>query len=161
MEEFRDVKGYEGLYQVSSLGRVKSLKRKNVPVDRILNPVVGDVGYLMHCLSRDGKSKTKRVHQLVAEAFLNHTVNGYSLVVDHLDSNRLNNNLKNLQVVSNRENTSKRKGGSSRYNGVCWNKKSNKWIATIKINGKSKYLGIFTDELQAAEAYQTALKEIS
>ena len=162
MEEFRDIKGYEGLYKVSDLGRVKSLKRKGVLKDKILKPTLESIGYLKVALSKNSKGKNRRLHQLVAEAFLNHTPNGFKLVVDHRNNIKTDNKLENLQLVTARENLSKdREGGTSNYIGVEWNKKQSKWRTRIRINGKSKYLGSFTNELEAAEAYQTALKEIS
>jgi hypothetical protein len=169
MEEvYKDVLDYEGFYQVSNLGNVKSLERK-VPFknsfkklkERILKPSKDGRGYYKVSLAKNGINKTKLVHQLVAVAFLNHKPDGYKIVVDHIDSNPLNNNLKNLQLISQRENLSKdKKGYSSKYTGVCWNKKSNKWVATIRINGKIKHLGLFHNEIDAANAYQAVLKEL-
>ena len=158
MEEFRDIKGYEGLYQVSDLGNVKSIGKVK---ERILKPNKGNSGYLKVGLSKKGKVKTKNIHKLVAESFLNHIPSGFKLVVDHRNNIKTDNKLENLQLVTARENLSKdRKGGTSNYIGVEWNKKRSKWRAHIRINGKSKFLGSFTDELKAAEAYQTALKEL-
>ena len=72
-EVWRDVKGYEGLYQVSNMGRVKSLGRKDrfgrVIKERILEPAVTRNGYLRVGLHVDGKRKMLRVHRLVCEAF--------------------------------------------------------------------------------------------
>jgi hypothetical protein len=65
-----------------------------------------------------------------------------------------------LQVITNRQNTSKdKRGGTSKYTGVYMDKK--KWRAAIRINGKIKYLGLFTDEKEAAKAYQNELKKIN
>ena len=164
MEEFRDVPGWEGLYQVSNLGNVKSLGNDKAKKEKILKQnLVGVISkqYFAVYFCVDGKRKTCRVHQLVAMAFLNHIPNGYiGLVVDHIDNNKLNNNLENLQLISVRKNNSKDKtGGASQYVGVCWHKPNKKWTAKIVINGKNKYLGIFKCELEASEAYQKALKD--
>ena len=167
MEIWKEVKGYEG-YEVSSLGRVKSLARTVVYKDgrvykyksKVLKPRTGTNGYLIVNIVKDTKCKTRSIHQLLAEAFLNHTPDGYKLVVDHIDNNPLNNELGNLQVITARENTSKDRKGTSKYTGVCWHKNHKKWIAGIKINGKIKHLGYFTDELKAAEAYQNALAKL-
>ena len=161
MEEFRDIKGYEGLYKVSDLGRVKSLKRIRVNKDRILKNTLDSTGYLKVSLSKNSKGKNRRVHQLVAEAFLNHKPNKtHEFICDHRDNNPLNNKLENLQITTTRENTSKDRKGTSKFAGVSLDKVRNKWISTIRINGKKKFLGRFTDELKASEAYQTALKEL-
>jgi hypothetical protein len=158
MEVWKEVKDYEGLYQVSNFGRVKSFKHNK---DKIMKGNVNSLGYYRVKLSKDLKKKTYNVHVLMAKSFLNHTPNGNKgLVVDHIDNNKLNNNLNNLQLISNRENSSKdKKGGTSKYIGVSWNNREKKWRAQIQIKGKETNLGRFTDELQAAEAYQTALKE--
>ena len=164
-EVWKEVPGYEGRYQVSNRGEIKSLDRKNSRGTRLKerllkqNPAGG--GYLRVNLCKESKVKGFQVHQLVAMAFLNHIPCGYKLVVDHIDGNKLNNHLDNLQVITNRENTSKdRRGGSSRYVGVCFRKDTKKWKAQIQINGKIKNLGSFTNELEAGEAYQNKLKEI-
>jgi hypothetical protein len=96
---------------------------------------------------------------LVAMAFLNHKPCGHKLVVDHIDNNPLNDRLYNLQVITHRQNCSKDKKGTSKYTGVTWEKRINKWKAHIRINSKLKYLGYFTDELKAANAYKKALEE--
>ena len=161
-----DVEGYEGLYEVSNFGRVKSLDRKSSDgrqlKERMLKPIINGYGYLVLNLYKNGKRKSLYIHQLVAMAFLEHTPNGHKIVVDHIDNDKSNNRLENLQLISNRQNTSKdRKGYSSKYVGVAWYEAKSKWISQIMINGKLKYLGLFTNELEAAEAYQSKLNEIS
>ena len=168
-EIFKDIPGYEGAYQVSSLGRVNSLpkikatRKKGstyLTKERILNPTIGTCGYFKVPLY-NGKSKTFRVHQLVAMAFLGHIPNNYKLVVDHRDDDKLNNNLDNLRVISQRKNTiQKNIKTTSIYTGVCWSKSNKKWKATICINGKIKYLGYFTNELDASNTYNEELKNI-
>ena len=103
--------------------------------------------------------KTKRVHKLVAIAFLSHKPSGRTMVVDHKNNDKTNNNVSNLQIITQRENLSKdKKGGSSQYTGVSWSKPAEKWVAHININYKLKYLGVFESELDASTAYQTELK---
>ena len=165
-EIWEDVKGYEGYYQVSDLGNVKSLDRvdslgrkKNGRI-RKLNP--NSRGYLTVNLSLEGKGNTKSVHQLVAEAFLNHESCGHKLVVDHIDNDKLNNNLSNLQVVTNRENVSKDTiGKTSIYTGVSFRSNRNKYVAQCYHNKKQKHLGCFTTELEASAAYNDFLKTIN
>ena len=71
IEEWRDIKGYEGYYQVSNYGRVKSLpKLGNGYQEIILKPGVDGCGYFKVCLSKNGVHKTTHIHRLVAEAFL-------------------------------------------------------------------------------------------
>lgn len=163
MEIFRDIPGYEGNYQVSNLGRVKSLDRlvgSRSIKEKILKPNVSSRGYFCVNLCNEGKVKAKTVHQLVAMTFLNHTPDGYKLVVDHKDNDKLNNRLSNLQLISQRENTSKDKNGTSKYTGVFWHKPSNKWVSQITVNGKSKRIGYFDLEEEAGMYYQDALKSL-
>ena len=93
-------------------------------------------------------------------AFLGHKLNGMKYIVDHIDNDKLNNNVDNLQVVSNRINSSKDRKGSSKYTGVCWDKATNKWITKIYINGKNKTLGRFDCEIKASLTYQKELAKL-
>ena len=94
MEEiWKDKKYYEGRYQVSSCGRVKSLKRKNVLKEKILKPYVDKDGYLTVALNNP--RKTFLVHRLVAEAFIPNPDNLPQ--VNHKDENKQNNVVSNLE----------------------------------------------------------------
>jgi len=116
---WKDVKGYEGSYEISSTGLVKSLKRLEtvgrLVNEKILKAGVNERGYKVVVLRKDNKSKTRKVHQLVAESFLNHKPCGLKLVVDHIDNDKLNNNVENLQLLTNGENISK--GYKTKRNG--------------------------------------------
>jgi hypothetical protein len=155
MEEiYKDIPGYEGSYQVSNMGNVKSLK---LGKERVLKPGVTTTGYLTVALCIDNKQKTFKVHQLVTIAFLGHKPNGYETVVNHIDNNPLNNRLDNLELVSNRYNSSCHKTDV----GIYWNKKANKWRSSIKIAGKTINLGNFINKQDALDAYQKALNELN
>jgi hypothetical protein len=85
-EVFKDIPNYEGMYQASNLGRVKSLKFNR---ERILKTLDNGKGYLFVGLSCEGKQKQKSVHQIMAITFLNHTPDGYNgLIVDHKDNDK-------------------------------------------------------------------------
>ena len=169
MENYIDVLGYEGLYQISDLGNVRSISR-HVPhangfgirflVGRILNPTLNKkTGYIYISLSAGGKVKKYNIHQLVAIAFLNHVPCGHKEVIDHIDENKLNNYLENLRITTNRINCSKTKRGvTSKYVGVRKNK--GKFESQIRIGNTRKYLGRFATEIEAHNAYQNALNEI-
>jgi hypothetical protein len=107
-EIWKDIPNYEGCYQVSNLARVKSLARRNgkrVVVEKILRTFLTESRkYISVSLSLNGKLKLFSVHQLVAMAFLNHKPNGNTLVVDHIDGDKLNNNLSNLRVITHSQN---------------------------------------------------------
>lgn len=97
------------------------------------------------------------VHQLVAIAFLGHEPNGMKNVVDHINGDVKDNRVENLRIVSIRENANNRHHNkSSQFVGVNWHKRSKKWQSKIKYQGKQYTLGMFTDEKEAALAYQSA-----
>ena len=97
MEIWKDIKGYEGLYQISNLGNVKSLKNKIY-----LKPSIHKKGYL-HCgLSKKGEKKQCFIHRLVAETFID---NPYKLpCVNHKDCNPKNNKIENLEWCTYKDN---------------------------------------------------------
>jgi hypothetical protein len=166
-EIFKDIPDYEGLYQVSNLGNVKSLSRHylkkgkypSISKEKILKYNIMSSGYYSLSLYKEGKGKSIKIHQLVAMAFLNHKPNGYKIVVDHINNNKLDNRLENLQIISNRENASKNtKKKSSIYTGVFFRQPQKKFTALIRINNKLINLGSYSNELEAHETYQNALK---
>jgi len=84
------------------------------------------------------------------------------LVVDHIDHNGLNNRKINLRLCTFAENCRNLRSSrhkTSRYKGVCWNKRNKKWAAAIKCNNKTYHLGYFKDEIEAAKAYDGAAKK--
>jgi len=164
-EIFVDVVGYEGLYQISNMGRVKSLARVDAlgrfVKEKILKAQTNNRGYFYVGLSKDGKMKNFMIHQLVAMALLNHIPDRYKRVVDHIDNDKNNNRLENLQITTARHNTSKdKKGCSSEYTGVSWFKPTSKWVSKIQIQGKLLHLGYFEFELDAAAIYDEMLKVV-
>jgi hypothetical protein len=105
-EIWKDIKGYEGLYQVSNLGRVKSLLFHNNVVtkkrEKILAQRISNSGYLMVGLNKNSKGKKLYVHRLVAEAFVENPL--CKKEVNHKDGNKLNNNANNLEFCTPSEN---------------------------------------------------------
>lgn len=171
MEEYRDILGYEGLYQVSNLGNVKSLTRKTLSKNgcrtvnqKVLSVSTDSRGYLKLKLYKDSKSKTHWIHTLVTTTFLNHELSkGLRLVVEHINGDITDNRLDNLKLVIRRENSTtcqlKNKiNFTSKYVGVGWDKSMNKWHSRRQIDGKMRNLGYFDSEVDASNAYQTALK---
>ena len=106
MEIWKDIKGYEGKYQVSTLGHVKSLVMwagdKYVRKDKILRAVLYKNGYLYVSLSKDGKVKRFKVNRLVAETFIE---NPYNLpITNHKNGDKTDNTVGNLEWTSYSEN---------------------------------------------------------
>ena len=103
----------------------------------------------------DGKWFEKRMHH-----FLVNVPEGFE--VDHIDQNGLNNQKSNLRVATHSQNMMNRnsfKGSSSKYKGVSFDKKCNKWRSEVSLNKKHYYLGMFENESDAAMAYnKRALK---
>lgn len=102
-EVWKDIPNYEGIYQVSNLGRIKSLRSYNSFTksyyfkEKILKGKIDKNGYVMVCLC-NGKSKYIRVHRLVAEAFIPNK-NKFP-IINHKDENKQNNNVNNLEWCS-------------------------------------------------------------
>jgi hypothetical protein len=83
--------------------------------------------------------------------------------IDHIDIDPTNNKIENLRVAThsqNQRNQNKQKNCSSKYKGVCWDKQKNKWKASICINSKSKYLGLFYNEEEASKCYKKEYDEL-
>lgn len=174
MEVWKDVKGYEGLYQVSSYGRIKSCEKiiyylnsdkvRRLQKEKIMSFGIGN-GYYIVTLYNNGKSKKYYVHQLVAMSFLNHIPNKYELVVDHINNNKLDNNLNNLQVVTHSDNVRKgfkrKDAKTSKYKGVYLEKRTGKYISSITISKKNIYLGAFKTEIEAYNKYVEKCNELN
>ena len=97
-EEWRDIKGYEGKYQISNLGRVKSLNYKHTKKEKILSNVPDTEGYLLVSLYKSGKKKPFRIHKLVAIHFIPNPNNLPE--INHKDEDKTNNGVSNLEWCS-------------------------------------------------------------
>ena len=107
IEIWKDIKGFEGLYQVSNFGRIKSLERINVlgrrVKERILKPKINSCGYYQAQLCKNSKVRHYMVHRLVYEAF-----NGQipeNMQVNHINEIKADNRLENLNLMTPKENT--------------------------------------------------------
>lgn len=131
METWKVVRGYEGLYEVSDLGRIRSLGRicnakngsKSRKRDRILTQEITVFGYCrVRLFSSDGKSKHYATHRLVAEAFLG---NVEGMEINHKNEIKTDNRVENLEIVTSRENCNfgtrnKRLSEKNKANKALW-----------------------------------------
>ena len=157
MEIWKDILGYEGIYQVSSFGCIRSFKKNKLC---ILKQTPNTRGYLRVSLyDKNCKHKSSVTHVLMAMTFLNHKPDGtQKIVVDHINNNKLDNRLDNLQLISARENSSKDKKGIT---GAYLIKGYNKWRSTIHFKGNTIHLGVFNSEKESNEAYKVAINQLN
>lgn len=167
LEEWRDIVGYEGLYQVSNLGRVKSVPHlvKNrsgcrMLPERILKQRNSSWGgnYLQVQLYNRQNRECKAVHRLVAEAF--HINPENKCDVNHIDGNKQNNCASNLEWATRSENIQhamntglhgrSRKGKG--YPGVVYIKKLDKYWVSMQINKKRTHIGYYPTYEEALQA---------
>ena len=156
-ECWRSIDGHIN-YQVSNIGRVR-----NVNTGRILKQCADPWGYYFVGRFKGGVEKKYTVHKLVAHEFIPRPDTTVKLVVDHIDRNKANNQVTNLRWATQQQNNMNltiRTGTSSQYKGVSFNKKSRKWRAEINFNGKHLYIGSFTNEEDAARAYNAKAIEL-
>lgn len=160
MEEiWKPVKGYEGLYEVSNLGKVRSLDHickyrikgyviTKLIEGRILNNHLATIGYYILGLHKDKKSRFVYVHRLVAEAFIENP-NGYRYI-NHKDEDKTNNRVDNLEWCTQKHNlnwgTSRARLSASRKA----NPHNNRRIAQLSLDGS--LIKVFNSAADAAEA---------
>ena len=147
-EIWKEIKGYDELYKISNFGNVLGVKR-----DKILKPRITTTGYYFVSLYENGKGKPKTIHRLVTEHFSDDW--DEKLQVDHIDGNRLNNDISNLRMATQSENNCNQKiqkNNTSGFKGVFYDNKYKKYRARIKKEGKiiTKF---FDTALEAARFY--------
>ena len=115
-EIWKDIPEFEGYYQISNLGNVKSLSRTilgrgkhdTLLKERLLKFSTSTNGYYQVILQKEGFKKIYKVHSLVAICFLNHTPDGtHNVVIDHINEIKTDNKLENLRLIGHRENVSR------------------------------------------------------
>ena len=165
-EVWVDVKGYENIYKVSNKGKVKTNK------GLIKKTFINNSGYECIDLHKNRKRKKHLIHRLVIEAFKPNPDKNKYTEVNHIDENKLNNNLDNLEWVTPSENrqhsiksgryakifTQKNSLGkkhkrntTSKYHNVFYDKERNKWCGVIRHNGKNYGFKRFDTEIEAAK----------
>lgn len=157
-EIWKPIPSYEGIYEVSDFGNIKSLDRivKQSNCTRNLKGLIlsfteDSFGYKTVGLTRYGKTKRIRVHRLVYESFVS-TIKD-KLVVDHINGDVRDNRLSNLQVITHRENITKGKYKNTlkykKESNVFYRSDRDRWVVRFSINGKFKSFGSFKKKEQA------------
>ena len=155
MEEYKIIKDFPN-YEVSNFGNIRNNK-----TGKVLKPGINTNGYYKVSLCSDGNIYQKLVHKLIAESFIANPYN--KQCVDHINNDRLNNNVNNLRWASYQENSMNSKlnsNNTSKYKGICYSKLFNRWNAYITINGKMKNLGYFDKIEDAINARVKKAKEV-
>jgi len=106
-------------------------------------------GYKRLQLCHEGKKKYYQIHRIISFAYLGLDIDNPKIQIDHVNRDRLDNQVSNLRLVSNQQNSFNRDSKG-------YYKRKNKYIANIHINGKTIYLGIYETEAEASNAYQQA-----
>jgi len=151
-EVWKSVIGYEDLYEISSFGRLRSKKD-----GRIKERTPNEDGYVKITLRKENGVETRFIHIFVAEAFLEKKA---GCVINHIDGDKTNNRVENLEYVSRRENATHFFASRKPHTGASYCKKSNKWRSQISTDGKRKWLGDFSTPEEASAAYRGALRAL-
>lgn len=157
IEVWKIVPNFEN-YEVSSFGKLRNKHKR-----QLKGSVQKDHGKfnktrVIYNLRKDGRKYRMYGSRLVAAAFLNLDLRNKASIVDHIDNNSMNNNKDNLQIISNRENTTKDAKNKYGYTGITKNGKG--FRSYICIDGCQRNLGTFKTPILAHQAYLKALKEL-
>jgi len=157
-ETWVSVAGYEGIYEVSDLGRVRSVDRVSMSSlresqaikGRLLKAGIAGTGYLTVSLCKEGKPRTHTVHELVARAFIGPRPEGAD--IDHIDSSRRNNLPSNLRYASHEANMRNLTIANSESGVLGVYRNGPGWAAQINYERKQRHLGTFSSIEEAARA---------
>lgn len=157
MEIWKDIKGYSYKYQISNMGNIRCLnpfhknkKGKNYKLNK------DSYGYLVVALVLNKKPYYKKVHRLVYKYFKNDF--NKNLTINHIDHNKTNNNISNLELMTFSENRKEyinnvlKKNTSSKQIGVSYHKQIDKWTTKVNHKGKRLSVGVFDNEEDAIYA---------
>ena len=143
----------------------KRVEYPNLTFDRTTNQLIRNngkplaicidsKGYQYYGMNYNGKQQNIRIHRLIY--WMYHPLTSFDLQIDHIDRNKINNDLSNLRLATYSENNcnkTKKPNTSSKYKNVYWFKRGKKWQTAVKVNYKSSYIGIYDSQREAAIAY--------
>jgi hypothetical protein len=166
-EIFINLPNYGGFYQVSTLGNITF---KNWFYDyeaKELRPFTDKNGfkYVRLCMSK--RREEVFVHHLVAQVFLNNGSNCFGKdTIDHIDGDKTNNSVENLQIITEIQKESKKlkqvvKPVKKKHIGVTWLRIKQKWMVEAIVNGERTHIGFYKTQQQAIDAYNTAVNDNS
>lgn len=146
----KDIEGYVGKYKITENGDVLSVRNKL----KILTPYITKQGFKQVSLSKNNENVRYLVSHLVGKAFLpDYPKTGKKPKLIHINGIKSDDRKDNLKLKVFRP------VHSSKYKGVTWNNASQKWVATMIVNGVKNELGRFEKELEASHCYEKALKK--
>jgi hypothetical protein len=148
------IKGFEGLYEVHSDGRIFSI-RNNIFL-KPNNSGTKENPYHFVYLYNESKNRCY-IHRLIAKAFIENPLN--LATVDHINGDSSDNRVENLRWATQCQQTqnTKKHPGKNKYKGVFFVEYLQKWRVTVRVNGKQLWIGAFKDEVDAAIAYNEAV----
>jgi len=168
MEIWKDIRGYEGYYSVSSYGNIRSCDREVVYSNgnvvkykgKPRKPSLSD--YRMIALSRDGAVKVVKISRLVASHFILRTKD--KTIVNHIDGNKHNDHVHNLEWCNYSENSlhafkNNLHSRKNKVSGVFFDQNRGKWASYLYRDNKNIFVGRFETEQEAVLARDVKLKE--
>ena len=156
MENWKEIKGYEGKYEVSNKGKIRSLNYRNQKgLIKEMTPSLSNVGYLMFPLPFNKKQKSVCVHRIVAETFLELPID-FDVVrytVNHIDGDKLNNNVCNLEWMTYSENNKHSYQTLGKTSGMKGNK--------FEKSKLSKKVTAYSDDMSFVKTYNSTTEAFS
>ena len=156
-------------YEVSNLGNVRRKERRRIRKDgkiglfksKKMFPSDNGRGYIQVTLTRDKQRYCKLVHRLVYESFNGSVTSSTKYSIDHLNNNRSDNRLENLQFVTHRENVSRRWAMKRDLPTGVKKSSANSYKATARVGDKEVAIGSFKTALEASAAYQSFISTLT